>query len=114
MANSATAPPLHFGLEMEMLVSPKTSAMRDALTAHGWDHQVRPSSTDEAAKEQNRLALRKAIAQAISGVGIETALRAIGYSIWVVVDEPSLDEIGDYCKSLESQQLSVFHAAFLT
>lgn len=54
--------PLSFGVEYELLLKPKPDAM-EILEAHGYRETVSFASHDEAAKDHNRLAVRRSIVE---------------------------------------------------
>jgi hypothetical protein len=116
-----TSTVLIFGFEIELLVKPKPS-LNEYLEHHGFDHKIKPTQEntafkkrraavyydkEEAAKEANRTALRKAVAEVLTQCGVETKVRRAtgGYTDWSIRNESTLNEAvdsdqtgGGYCK----------------
>jgi hypothetical protein len=96
---SSSSVSLKFGIEMEFLLKPK-SAMKETLKKHKFNDKVTTDSNDKNAKQANRDALRKALAEVLEldkniAAGISTA----NYQKWTVADEGALDEQTGFCKS---------------
>jgi hypothetical protein len=98
-------PRMSFGVEMELLLKPKPTLMAD-LQSYGFSPQLQPTANGtekhKDAKLRNRMALRQAVAKALSRAGIETALKSETFADWVAGDESSLTEVvdargGGYC-----------------
>ncbi|KAK1769230.1 hypothetical protein QBC33DRAFT_513459 [Phialemonium atrogriseum] len=79
-------------MEIELLVRPK-SILMSLLTARGWSQEITFATNNKQRKQDNRDALRAAIAQALTTQGLRTGVRVEEYKNWTVTDEPSLDEV---------------------
>lgn len=91
---------LSFGVEIELLVCPRDmqhvgwDPEVDSVSRRGFDHGLVKKQA------RNRSALRSAIANALSDKEIPaTSEQTADYRCWSIVDEESLDEIPQYCKS---------------
>ncbi len=96
---------LRFGVEMELLLKPKAALERSMKAEYGFDPEILPTpdEANTALKEVNRVALRKAIAKALTVAGLETTLLTGQYLDWTAAPERSLTEVvdkengGGYC-----------------
>ena len=73
------------------------------LNSMGWDPQLdcppQPRLQNSEARNRNRLNLRTAIAGLLTAATIPSAPTETGdYESWTILDEPSLDEVPQYCK----------------
>jgi hypothetical protein len=120
---------MSFGIEMELLLKPK-SGLNPFLAKHKFNHAVKPKrareekvddkkakdkkAKDDKAKAQmareisdidnNRKAMREAIAEVLTQASVVAKLQSKKYEDWTIKAEPSLDEVpddrgGGYCKS---------------
>lgn len=98
----ATAPTmsLAFGIEIELLVSPKRVIM-PRLERGGWDLGVKPRGGNSPGEMSNRALIRESLARDITNTGVICGLSTNGYTEWTVVDDRSMDEVGQYCKYLD-------------
>ncbi|RYP24890.1 hypothetical protein DL766_007197 [Monosporascus sp. MC13-8B] len=94
-SSSATQSILAFGLEMEFLIRPN-ARMTSTLIKQGWDAGVKPNNKDEQRKTTNRAIMHRAIAGSLRAAGVPAGLNTQNFKEWTVVDERSLDEVGDY------------------
>lgn len=98
MASPSTVrPALAFGMEIELMVKP-TGHLGPFLTAHGWNPKVTVETENDELKDNNRKALRRAIAEALTLGGIKAGLMPQDYRDWTVTDDGSLIEFAGYCK----------------
>lgn len=97
MASSSVRPSLAFGMEIELLVKPK-SYLAPLLTAYGWNPAITFATQSKEHKMANRDALRAALADAITRAGIRAGTMPLDYKDWTVADERSLDEFVGFCK----------------
>jgi hypothetical protein len=95
---SSSRPSLLFGIEIEALIRPKLGGpMAPTLAQHGWSASAESLKASDALQTQNRLALRKALAQMLANAAVPCGtIPSAGYSTWTVVDEVSLDEVSGY------------------
>lgn len=108
MASSSTAArPLLFGIEMEMLIRPKSdSELYNRILAHIFNPQVdslassRDNSPIRQVKVDNRMAIRSGLAELLTRRGVSTIpTKSTEYvEHWTIVDESTLDEVSGFCK----------------
>ena len=108
MATPTSNAAFTFGVEMELLLKPK-SKLKPRLAEYGFDDTVQPGkgNTNEPAKMKNQGALLRVIALLLTAAGVAAEVTDSGseYVVWNVRREPSLDEVkdergGGYCKCL--------------
>ncbi|POR38150.1 Uncharacterized protein TPAR_01664 [Tolypocladium paradoxum] len=118
-SSSASVPTLAFGVEIELLVRPRSSFVPELLAA-GWDRAVVSPLGEESRLARNRNVLRHAIASRLTNAKIPATTNADEYRGWTVADEGSLDELeGLWRLELISRKISTdedwqveFHQVF--
>ncbi|KAI6092854.1 putative amidoligase enzyme-domain-containing protein [Hypoxylon rubiginosum] len=83
---------LAFGLEMEFFVRPHAETA-SKLAKSGWNAGI---NENKDKKTLNRNIIREAVARSIRDNGVPAGVARRDYGEWSVIDEPSLDEFGDY------------------
>ncbi|KAI0013059.1 hypothetical protein F4779DRAFT_613930 [Xylariaceae sp. FL0662B] len=112
MASSSNPSPqcvLAFGLEMEFLIRPKASKVY-LLKERGWNPGVKPNVRDEGRKAMNRTIMREKIAHDLRDNNVRAGLTTNNYDEWTIVDERSLDEMGDFLENWQHEVDLVFDA----
>lgn len=89
---------LRFGVEMEFLLKPKP-ALTEILEKYRFNYACTTDSRDEAAKQANRIALRKALAEILESRDIPAVTSVAGYDKWTMAEEGALDEQPGFCET---------------
>jgi len=97
MATSSFEPLLYFGVEMEMLIRPRSSLMAILSSEYNWESGVTPATPDSNRRARNRRALHQAVAEILTSGGVPATTSAGDYRDWTVADDGSIDESVEFC-----------------